>query len=128
MEAYSRDSMAGPLRHLLEVVAKIRGGTFKPDLTRSGCVVAETASSMHSSGSASSGSTSSSSSDTGAAAKDDPPEIVETDLAKDIVLNLVTGYCHVLSGDALVCPKAIPKKASYHSEPPAGARLFSRCF
>eukprot|EP00971_Amphidinium_carterae_P068558 1357424-Amphidinium_carterae.1 len=35
---YSRDAMAAPLCDLEKVLAKVRGGSFRPDLTRSGYV------------------------------------------------------------------------------------------
>ena len=36
MLAYSRDAMAGPLRHLEKVIEDVRKGVFDPDATRSG--------------------------------------------------------------------------------------------
>ena len=46
MEAYSRDSVAGPLRELCSVIAKIQQETFLPDSTRSGRFVDQAASSQ----------------------------------------------------------------------------------
>ena len=122
MEVYSRDSMAGLLRQLLGILAKIRGGQFKPDLTRSG-YLAGPPSSTHYSGSFSSSSPGGSD----AELIDEAPA-VEDDILKDIAYNVVTGYAHVVSGDALVCPKPMPLKVTFHTEPPPGARLCSRCF
>ena len=66
MEAYSRDSLAGPLRTLSATIAEIRAGKFLPDVARSGQIRDD----ADSSSSSSAAPRSSSSEDAEAAEKD----------------------------------------------------------
>ena len=89
LEAYSRDSMAAPLRALDKVLGDIMGKTFQPDATRSGTIVAPPSTSS----STSSRSSSSCS-----------PEI--DSVSRRLVVNLATGYYHLaLDDNTLVCGK-----------------------
>ena len=124
MEAYSRDSMAGPLRCLVETLEKIRGGRFRPDQTRSGYLAA-----------APSPATSSTcpSALSSSAVSDEVDELNTEDVtAGDLVLEYVTndktGFTHHIVNNALACGKKLPILCTPCAEPPAGSRMCSRCF
>ena len=118
MEAYSRDAMASPLRHLVATLAKVRGGTFLPDTTRSGYFA-----------SAASISTTSSRSTSPAPSTDiDPDDLKDDGLIDEYCVNTRTKFVHIIVGDHLSCGKAIPVLHKFHSTAPAEARRCARCF
>ena len=133
MEAYSRDSMAGPLRTLAAVIADIAAGRFRPDVTRSGQVVARPASAVASSTScsrqASPSSLGSSSVDERAHLVATDEEIVCDDGEEKLVRNDRTKHFHMLVGtNKLACGRPAPVSMSYHDELPFGALMCTRCF
>ena len=119
MEAYSRDSMAGPLRELTAVIAKIRGGKFLPDLTRSGYWPTPASPTC---------STRSSSSSSSAALESDCAVPSDGEVSLDYVYNNLSDYVHRVKGFKLHCGKAFPKDHTLLSEPPEGAQRCSGCF
>ena len=122
MEAYSRDAMAGPLRHLVATIAKVRAGRFLPDLTRSGYLADGPPSSTCSSP---------------ASVSEDSADVLDTidvkadeatELEAEFVLNKKTGSVHRIAGVGLVCGKRWPKTSATATEPPEGKRLCRKCF
>jgi hypothetical protein len=136
MEAYSRDSLAGPLRLLAKVIGDIQAKRFSPDATRSGFFEpaaprsppAGPPSSTCSSRSSSAPSVADSDNDAPGGSSDadfdeDPPDVLNK-----VVQNDATKYCHVLTEDRLVCGKRMPVRYTLLDAPPAGARLCAKCF
>ena len=130
MDAYSRDSMAGPLRTLEKCIEAVRLLQFRPDETRSGAFIRPSAQPppQESPQKATSSSSSSSCSSESSLASEDVPAEEEVD--GNLVLNGRTGFYHRLDGDGLtcLCGKLRPGKAIVFSEVLAGGRLCSRCF
>ena len=129
LEAYSRDSMAGPLRTLVRVIGDIKSERFKPDVTRSGQIVeasGDGASSCSSSAACSSSS------------EDPDPNDVEVDeealapyLQQDkYIRNDSSRRIHVLFSESntLACGSDLPVKFSILSELPDNARFCGGCF
>lgn len=130
MEAYSRDSLAGPLRLLAKVIEDIQAKRFEPDSTRSGFFASAapsappTAPPSSTCSSRSSSASSLADSDNGGAELDEsPPEWLNR-----IVRNDVTKYFHVCTEGRLECGKNLPLRHTFFDEPPAGARLCAKCF
>ena len=128
LESYSRDSMAGPLRVLVEVVADVRCGRFDPDATRSGQIVATPpapAADDDSSGS-SAGPVSESSADPEASEIEVPRELLVQDV---YIKNTSSGEIHVMKSDgSLTCDLAVPARYSVLRDLPLGAKLCTKCF
>ena len=126
MEAYSRDAMAEPLRHLVATLAKIRGGRFRPDLTRSGYLADRPASAT------SSAPASASSLDPDVVDTDDEniKDVIDTDddVTAEFCMNKRSGFIHVIAGSALACGKAMPVKHDLLVCVPPEVRRCSRCF
>jgi hypothetical protein len=136
MEAYSRDSLAGPLRLLAKVIGDIQAKRFSPDATRSGffepaapCTPPAAPPSSTCS-SRSSSAPSLADSDNEAPDDDDDAGLDEDlpDVLNKVVQNNVTKYCHVLTEGRLVCGKRMPVKHTLFDAPPAGASLCAKCF
>ena len=121
VDIYARDSMAAPLRALVEVIAAVKEGKFNPDATRSGAFK-----SAPLSGPASS-----------SAAPEDPEDMACTTSsssssgaeAPSVVKNLTTGMLHMTSNDPerLTCGKKYPLSFDLFSELVEGPRC-PRCF
>ena len=130
MEAYSRDSLAGPLRLLAKVIEDIQAKRFEPDSTRSGFFASAAPSAPPTAPPSSTGSSRSSSassladSDNGGAELDEPPP----EWLNRIVRSDVTKYFHVCTEGRLECGKKLPLRHTFFDEPPAGARLCAKCF
>ena len=129
MEAYSRDSLAGPLRVLDSVIREIAAGSFEPDNTRSGqltqAMPRRTASSTSSSSVSRAASLANSSKPT-SDAEDSP----EPSLGCDRLVRNDHSKCfHVLRSDgSLACGRELPSQHSSHEQLPPTARLCRRCF
>ena len=130
LEAYSRDSLAGQLRTLADVIGQVRSKKFLPDTTRSGYFPLPAASVPSSATSSRSGRPSASS----LASSDEVSVDFEAEAARheqDVyVVNLLTKFYHRKATDdeKLACGKPLPFKHEELDELPAGARLCSRCF
>ena len=116
LEGYSRDSLAAPLRTMLEVLTEVRLSTFEPDNTRSGHVKTIAPSSSAS-----------------ACSTDDEPVVENLEKDDDneeitVLVNERTGMHHVLSENVLACGKCLPQKYTIVQSLPAEARLCTRCF
>jgi hypothetical protein len=128
MEAYSRDSLAGPLRLLAKVIGDIQAKRFAPDATRSGFFEpaaprtppAGPPSSTCSSRSSSAPSVADSDNDVpggngDAEFDEDPPDVLNK-----VVQNDVTKYCHVLTEGRLVSGSACPAGTRSSTRRPRG--------
>jgi hypothetical protein len=130
MEAYSRDSLAGPLRLLAKVIEDIQARRFVPDSTRSG-FFASAAPSAPLAAPPSSTCSSRSSSAPSLADSDNDDSVLDLgppDVLNKIVQNDVTKYCHVFTEGRLVCGKSLPVRHTLFDSPPAGARFCAKCF
>ena len=136
LESYSRDSQAGPLRQLEEVVRDVRAKKFVPDATRSGLFPKRrSTSASSSSSSASSRSCSSDGPSVGApeggstASEDVDPSLAHL-LAQDtFIRNSSSGKVHVrLAAGELVCGTPLPVKFATLECLPAQAKLCRGCF
>ena len=126
VDLYGRDTMAAPLRSLVDVISAIKDGTFDPDATRSGAFRAATASTSSAIAPAEEVvvPTSSSSSSTCSDAED----TVGDDVGPQVVKNVATGMLHMTgSDDRLACGKVYPHIHERFRELPAGPRC-PRCF
>ena len=125
MEAYSRDSLAGPLRLLAATIAEIRAGRFLPDVARSGQIKASAESS-----SSSSAAPCSSSSEDAEAAEKDKKELADYVTQDQIIRNISSRCVHVLKSDgALTCGRDVPTRYSILERmPEAPAKLCGGCF
>ena len=150
LEAYSRDSMACPLRSLDEVFAAIASKGFDPDATRSGVFVTpasrgSSAAALPASGDgaltptmskadetadAESSSASSSLSSASPVASSDEGEEQADEIMKDIVIqNTSTKKFHLDAGEGrLRDGKPYPRKFIRMRAVPPGGRLCTRCF
>ena len=134
MEAYSRDSMAGPLRQLARVIADIAAGRLLPDVTRSGQFVTpptpDGGSSTNTSRAASPASPElSSDSERSSLAEASEEDAEETMEAEKFVKNARTSTFHVLlDSKKMACGRYVPLHFSCHEELPDDARLCARCF
>ena len=130
LEAYSRDSLAGPLRALADVIAQVRVKKFLPDTTRSGYFPVPASSVASSSTCSRSRRPSASSSASSDEIETDPePKAARFD-REVFVVNSLTKFFHRKDPleDKLVCGKPVPLKHAELLELPAGARLCARCF
>ena len=130
MEAYSRDSLAGPLRTLSSVINEIRVGRFVPDTTRSGQVAQpdqpKAASSSSSSAAPRSLSPIASSQAPSSGAEEPQGDVVVED---SFIRNETTKRFHIPREDGkLACDRELPVRRSYCDTLPWDARLCSRCF
>ena len=137
MEAYSRDSLAGPLRILAKVIADIRAKKFNPDATRSGLFAApapiagppspssSTCSSRPSSASSLVDSGDDDFKDDEEAQEPDEPELQQCIIRNDAKQS---GFYHIFQDGKLACGKVKPLKFTFFDEPPEGARLCAKCF
>ena len=130
MEAYSRDSLAGPLRLLAKVVEDIRLKKFDPDATRSGAFAPAAPCAPPSAPPSSTCSSRSSSASSLADSGDGNPVQEEPSpvALNRIVRNDKTMYCHVCTDGRLERGKDLPLRRTFFDEPPAGARLCAKCF
>ena len=124
--------MAGPLRHLVAVLTKIRCDAFRPDQTRSGYLAYHHGRGRTATTSPPSSTCSSRSSSSPASATDTKIDAtIEPigDIIPEFVRNKRTLYVHRLTDlNTLVCPKAFPVSYEYLDAcPPEGPRC-SRCF
>ena len=128
LEAYSRDSMAGPLRSLVRVISDIKSERFKPDVTRGGQTVSDPG-----------GGASSCSSSAACSSSEDPdPKDVEVDeealapyLQQDKhIRNDSSRRVHVLLSESmcLACGRDLPVKYSILNELPANTHFCGGCF
>ena len=127
MEAYSRDSLAGPLRTLVTTIAEIRAGKFKPDVTRSGQLQAEGAADSSSSSSAAPRSSSSEDADAAAHLEEELKVCV---LQDKIIRNDSSRCLHVMAGDdSLTCGRPLPTRFTILDKlPDAPAKFCGGCF
>ena len=134
MEAYSRDSLAGPLRSLSSVVRDIAAGRFLPDATRSGSfpvepaapAAAPSAPSSTCSSARSSSSSSSSPPSPGAAGTGDVPAPAADTV---VILNLATKFYHIARDEeSLRCGKPWPLRLRRAADVPRGGTLCHKCF
>jgi len=130
MEAYSRDSLAGPLRLLAKVIEDIQARRFVPDSTRSGFFASAAPSAPPAAPPSSTCSSRSSSAPSLADSDNDDPEldVGPPDVLNQIVQNDVTKYCHIFTEGRLVCGKSLPVRHTRFDSPPAGARFCAKCF
>ena len=129
LEAYSRDSLAGPLRSLASAIGEISTGRFKPDETRSGQLVPAASSAIPISSSSSSCAPRSSSSVGSISDLDDKPRDEELLVLDKLVRNNKTKRFHImLSGNTLACDRHLPVDCSIFTELPPTARMCSKCF
>ena len=140
MEAYSRDSLSGPLRALTGVIRSIAAGEFHPDETRSGYFPPAAASSSAAPAASTctaSSSTCSSPSATPASSVDgsdienpdlDPENEAAGDTSGTLILNKTTKFVHISDGERLRCGKVLPVHKEVVAEVPASARRCPRCF
>ena len=126
VDLYGRDTMAAPLRSLVEVITAVKEGTFDPDATRSGAFRAVAASPS------SAGvpiedvvdPTSSSSSSTCS----DVAETADDEVGPQVVKNMATGMLHMTGvKERLACGKVYPHIHELFAELPSGPRC-PRCF
>ena len=130
LEAYSRDSMAGPLRELDAVITQITAGTFLPDATRSGMFAGPlpgAAARTLTMSSRSSSSSTSCSSCSSADASDIEKEVDDFD--GTILVNTATKCCHIADNKhKMRCGKPWPDKYSIVECLPAKGGRCKWCF
>ena len=117
VDLYGRDTMAAPLRALVEVMSDIKNGKFDPDATRSGAFRPASSSTPAAPPSSPSASTS------------DSGDVHDLDFEPMVVINVATGMLHMSSEDSekLACGKVLPLNHKFLRELPAGPRC-PRCF
>ena len=117
MEAYSRDSLAEPLRALQALLRQVSGGSFRPDETRSGML-------EESDGESSAPSTASE-----ASGSEDTAHVDEEALPDlQFVMNMRSGVLHRVLDGRMACGKALPIHSETLEELPADAPRCARCF
>ena len=123
MEAYSRDTQAGPLRKLSALIRDVAAGRFDPDATRSGQFARPPSSSCSSSG----GRSESSEGPVDEVLAE--PEVEVPVVLEKFVRNDKTKRVHILTETGeLSCERAFPVSYSVLEELPADARLCRDCF
>ena len=124
MEAYSRDSLAGPLRILERTIVEIKAGSFKPDVTRSGQLVAQSLPEDDSSVSSCAACSSSSEDPEAAGTGGEAATTVD-----QFIRNASSGCAHVLTADGrLTCGREVPVRYSILQDLPGQVRLCGGCF
>ena len=120
MEAYSRDSLASPLRALQAVLLQVAVGTFLPDATRSGQLVEEGSET----GSSSASAASSAGSDDAVALE----PLEEEQEVRKFLVNARSGVVHLAANGLAACGKPCPKHGVPSEIEPEGAIRCRRCF
>ena len=128
LEAYSRDSQAGPLRILADMIKDVAAERFRPDETRSGQL--DLRPSAQASSASSSARVFSSSEGPAPSEESRPNSVPEELLQQDSFLrNDRARRFHVKrAGGDLVCGLPLPAKYTIFDQLPADARFCSQCF
>ena len=118
MEAYSRDALSAPLRALQAVILQVSSGTFNPDATRSGHVVADGSETGSSSGSEASE----------VISEADGLDPLDEDSPEQFLVNSRSGVVHRSTNGQAACGKPCPKHGVMCKVLPEGAVRCMRCF